>query len=228
MSKIETQMSEHTPQCQIGGQKLSSTNEHLVSLITLMRRLEQAQGCGATLNMDIKSCFDKVVLEDIIHETAKAGVVGRPLRAIAKYTNELTIRLQGDTNSERCANIKNSTGQGSAYAPKGTSMVMACTLNDNLKRKSIETQNKIIGRVMGLKLEPGFFVDDLEKTSGNSESLRLNGELVTETLDELQLESHPDKSGILVFGRKREQMKKDILKDPTFVQGHKMNFKSTE
>ena len=166
--------------------------------------------------------------EDIIHETAKAGVVGRPLRAIAKYTNELTIRLQGDTNSERCANIKNSTGQGSAYAPKGTSMVMACTLNDNLKRKSIETQNKIIGRVMGLKLEPGFFVDDLEKTSGNSESLRLNGELVTETLDKLQLESHPDKSGILVFGRKREQMKKDILKDPTFVQGYKMNFKSTE
>ena len=228
MSKIESKMSEHTPSCQIGGQKLSSTNEHLVSLVTLMRRLEQAQGCGATLYMDIRSCFDKVVLEDIIHETARAGVVGKPLRAISSYTNDLTIRLQGDCDETRSEKIRNSTGQGSAYAPKGTSMVMACTLNNNLERKPESEQKKLIGEVMGLKLEPGFFVDDLEKTTGDSESLRLNGDLVTESLNELQLESHPDKSGILVFGRKREQLKAQIEKDPTFVQGHKMGFKSTE
>ena len=228
MSKVESKMSEHTPSCQIGGQKLSSTNEHLVSLITLMRRLEQDQGYGATLFMDIRSCFDRVVLEDIIHETARAGVVGKPLRAISSYTNKLTIKLQGDCDPERSANIRNSTGQGSAFAPKGTSMVMACTLDNNFQRKSEEVKKKLIGEVKGLRMDPGFFVDDLEKTTGNCESLRLNGDLVTESLDELQLESHPDKSGVLVFGRKRDKMKEEIEKDPTFVQGHKMGFKTSE
>ena len=114
--------------CQVGGQKLGSTNEHLAAMITTMRRVEQEQGKGAVIFMDIKACFDRVRLQDILVETAKAGVVGKPLRLIAEYTNNLKIKLLGDVDPNREEKIINSTGQGSCFAPVGMSMVMSSSI----------------------------------------------------------------------------------------------------
>ena len=90
MTKLERRMSAATPDFQIGGQKLSSTTEHLVTLISYMRHLEKTQGGGITQFLDIKACFDVIELRDILKETSRSGVVGKPLRNIA----QLQIRLK--------------------------------------------------------------------------------------------------------------------------------------
>ena len=178
--------------------------------------------------MDIKACFDRIHLRDILVETAKAGIVGKPLRMIAEYTNNLKIRLQGDCDPDREVKIQNSTGQGSGFAPVGTSMTMAATLEEKIEMRSDEERKKIISEVKGVPLEPEFFVDDLHKICANEDELALNGEVIDETLAELKLDAHPEKSGILVFGRKREALKEKILKKPTTIQGFNLQFKESE
>ena len=162
--------------------------------------------------MDIKACFDKINLQDILVETAKAGVKGKPLRQIAEYTNRLRIKLQGDCDEDRFADLSNSTGQGSIFAPVGTSMTMAATLEEKVQAKSDEVKKQIIGEVGGIPLYQLFFVDDLGKPCKDEIELRANGDVINEMLTDLKLEAHPDKSGILVFGRNREKLKEKIRK----------------
>ena len=96
MLKLERRLSSATPNFQIGGQKMSSTTEHLVTMISYMRHLEKKQGGGVHQFVDIKTCFDVIELRDILAETVKSGVVGKPLRSIAKFTDTNIISIQGD------------------------------------------------------------------------------------------------------------------------------------
>ena len=161
-------------------------------------------------------------------ETAKAGIVGKPLRTIAEYTNNLKIRLQGDCDPDREVQIQNSSGQGSGFAPVGTSMTMSSTLEEKIELRSAEEKKKIVSEVNGVPLEHEFFVDDLHKICADAEELAINGEVIDETLLELKLDAHPEKSGILVFGRKREALKAKIRDRPTTIQGFNLQFKENE
>ena len=228
MTKIEGRMFSNTPDLQVGGQKQGSTNEHLLAMMISMRRLEEFQGCGSIIFMDIKACFDRVRLSDILFETIQCGVVGRPLKNIANYTENLVIKSIGDPKEDREARITNSTGQGSGFAPVGTSLVMAKTLEVRIKMRS-ESQREVINRtVNGITLGHNFFVDDLAKCCAGTEELVVNGEVITETLNELRLQAHADKSGVLVFGRRRDEFKELISKNPPRVQEFNLAFKQKE
>ena len=228
MVKLETKLSDLTPAYQVGGQRQGSTVEHLLSTITMMRRIEKKREAGALIFMDIKACFDKIKLEDILVESTKGGVRGRPLRNIRKYTDNLTIKIVGDDSKERQAVIKNSTGQGSGFAPVGTSMVMAKRLEVRIEEKPEEVKRKIIGEVDGVKCLPNFFVDDLEKTCVDETEVEANAGVITEMLNDLELQAHPDKSGVLVFGKGREQLIRKIeLRSPR-VQNFILSFKEKE
>ena len=228
MTKMEDKMFNCTPDFQVGGQKMGSTNEHLLSMMVAMKKLEEKQGCGAIIFMDIKACFDRVRLTDILYETAQSGVVGRPLKNIAKYTDNLNIKMVGDPNKQRKVNITNSTGQGTGYAPVGTSLTMAKTLEVRINRRDEEERKTIISSVDGIALNHNFFVDDLAKNCGMNKELKINGTIITETLGELQLQAHADKSGLLVYGKNKEKFKEEISKDPPMVQGFKLGFKEKE
>ena len=126
------------------------------------------------------------------------------------------------------ATINNSTGQGSGFAPLGTSLVMAKTLAVRIGQRAREERELINNQVKGISLYHNFFVDDLAKSCRNNEELKINGEVITETLRELQLEAHPEKSGVLVFGRRKEDLKESISKDPPRVQEFNLGFKEKE
>lgn len=228
MTKLEGKMFSCTPELQVGGQKQGSTNEHLLSMIISMRRLEESQNAGGIIFLDIKACFDRVRLSDILYETIQSGVVGRPLINIKKYTDNLTIKLIGDPDDTRKAEISNSTGQGSGFAPVGTSLVMAKTLAVRIGMRSEEEQRVLNREVNNIKLYHNFFVDDLAKSCGSNLELKLNGEVITETLVELNLDAHPDKSGVLVFGKKKEKLRDEIARDPPKVQSFNLGFKEKE
>ena len=129
---------------------------------------------------------------------------------------------------QRKERISNSTGQGSGFAPVGTSLVMAKTLEMKIKSREMEERASIINSVGGITLHHNFFVDDLSKNCSNGKELNLNGEIITEALNELQLQAHPDKSGVLVYGKNREDFKKMIVSHPPQVQDFKLGFKEKE
>ena len=227
MMKMETRMSRATPSFQIGGQRLSSTTEHLVTLMTFMTKLEKVQGGGLCQFLDIRTCFDSIELRDILAETVKAGIKGKPLRNIAKFTDVNRISIQGD-EAGNMREVTNSSGQGSGYAPTGTSLTMAKVINDKIAEIELRLGTKVITEVSGLTLSQLMYVDDLSKCCSNSTESRLMGEAITKALKELKLAAHSEKSCILAFGRKREHFKDTVKNDPTIVQGFSMGFKEGE
>ena len=227
MMKLEKRMSAATPSFQIGGQKLSSTTEHLVTLISYMRHLEKEQGGGITQFLDIKACFDAIELRDLLTETTRSGITGKPLRNIATFTDTVNIHIQGDESGNR-KTISNSAGQGSGYAPVGTSLTMASTIDSQIKSKSEELGENMLNKVSGMELSPLMYVDDIAKTCKTPIESKEMGEVITSSLGYLRMEAHPDKSGLLVFGRSREKLKEEILKNPTKVQDFEMGFKTSE
>ena len=228
MSKKEDKLFGHTPSFQVGGQRMGSTNEHLFSMITVMRRLERERVGGGIVLMDIRSCFDQVRLNDILFEGTQCGIVGRPLRAIQEYTDNLRIRMRGDPNPDRCALLSNTTGQGSSFAPVGTSMVMARTLANNIDGSDHKEKLEILGTVKGLELKPNFFVDDLAKPCQTVHELKATGKVITKTLNELSLSAHPEKSGILIFGGAKEKLEAEIITEQPQVQGFNLAIKGEE
>ena len=227
MMKLERKMSEATPPFQIGGQKLSSTTEHLVTLMSYMRHLEKSQGGGITQFLDIKTCFDVIELRDLLTETTRSGVVGKPLRNIATYTNTVHIKMQGD-ESGQTKTINNSAGQGNGYAPVGTSLSMAVKIDEGIMAKSEELNTQVIQKVDSIPLSPLMYVDDIAKTCKSTDESSNMGEVVTTSLDDLKMEAHPEKSGLLVFGRRRATLKNQVKAQPTIVQGFEMGIKESE
>ena len=54
------------------------------------------------------------------------------------------------------------------------------------------------------------------------------GTAITKTLDELKMEAHQDKSGLLIFGRNREKLKEEVELNPTIIQKFKIGYKESE
>ena len=207
---------------------MGSTNEHLLSMITVMKRLEKVKGGGSVIFMDIKSCFDKIKLSDILYESTQCGVIGRPLRVIRDYTDNLVIHMQGDPDKDRKERLSDTTGQGSGFAPVGTSMVMSKTLENNIQESSDVEKELIISTVGGLPLRPNFFVDDLAKPCGEIKEIVSNGKVITKTLNELSLQAHPDKSGVLNFGKAKNRLDEEFINEAPKVQDFELNIKSEE
>ena len=75
----------------------------------------------------------------------------------------------GDPNQERGAEVNDSTGQGTGFAPVGTSLVMAKTLEVRMEQRPNEV-NIITSNTKGIKHFHKFFVDDLAKPCKEKES----------------------------------------------------------
>ena len=233
MKKIETRLAIKTPAFQIGGKRKSSTTEHLLTLIMYMKRLEKEQGGGICQFMDIKTCFDNMTLADSLYECSQAGIVGKPLRMIKDVTDNLTIRIEGDDDPSRKRQLSNCLGQGTVYAPTGTGVTMASTLETNMAAteavKVFEDENFTLTPQSGpLTLEPLLFVDDMSKTCINSKESAVMGEAITNTLNELKMHAHEQKSGLMIFGKNREQLREEVNNNPTYIQGFKLGFKEDE
>ena len=227
MMKLERRMSLATPIFQIGGQKLSSTTEHLVTLISYMKHLEKDQGAGIVQFLDIKTCFDVIELRDLLTETSRSGVVGKPLRNIAKFTDTVEIHIQGD-DSGNTKTVYNSAGQGSGYAPVGTSLSMAVKIEEKTDQIKEAVNREVILKVNDIPLSPLMYVDDIAKVCKTPQDSADMGQAISDSLDDLKMEAHSEKSGLLVFGKKRDKLKEDLINDPTEVQGFQMGFKETE
>ena len=212
------------PQGQIGGMKKSSTSEHISSLHALARMKMKEKSGIIIMFVDVMKCFDKQRLNDTMYSAAVAGLKGKGLRMIRKLHDNTEISLVGDPTG-RVETITNSTGQGTNWAP------LACSLSMGKAFKAADDaypEGKM--KVDGLEIPLMQFVDDTIKACETAEQARIGGKVFTRALNELGLKAHPDKSAMVIVGGKqyREKIKKELEKNPVYVQKFKMQISECE
>ena len=223
MQKCQDAIMEAMPEGQLGGTKKSRTAEHILSIFTLAR-MKEREGTGLILQFfDVMKCFDKQLLDDTLYSAATAGIKGKKLRVMKSLHDNTRICLMGDPD-ENEIEIKNSTGQGTNWAPSGC----ARTIAEATKKAVEEIDNEI--KIKGKNRGTIIFVDDTARLAENTKMARDGGKIFTKALDELSLEAHPDKSKIVIMGTKklREEVKKELEKDPVIVQGWEMKTSENE
>ena len=218
MAKCQDVVAGAMPNMQIGGMKKRSCTEHLVSILTLAK-IKCKQGKGMLIQtVDCMKCFDKQLLTDTMFSAAKAGLHGKRLRMIRKLHEDTEISLVGDQR-EKTAVIKNSTGQGTNWAPAACSLSMGQAMKEEVDRFD-ETKMKL----GDLKIEPFSYVDDTIRCADCHEGAVEGGEIFTRALNELGLEAHPDKSAQILMGSNkwREEMREKLKNDPVVIQGFEL------
>ena len=213
-----------TPEMQIGGKKLSSTIEHITTVLTRAKMAENEKKCLIIELLDIVKCFDRCLLSDTLYDAAvESGVTGKQLRMIEAMHEDTRISLAGDKQGRERL-IKNSIGQGTNWAPEGCSNSIALSTEQAIKAVNHEIQ------IGGTNRGTIIFVDDTLRMATDTNMARSGGVVFTESLNNLSLEAHPDKSRIVVMGPKkmRDEIKKELEKDPVKIQGWDMKTSALE
>lgn len=217
MVKIKMRIQEATPEMQVGGRQKSRTTEHIASVLAICEMEMARKGGIIKQDFDIQKCFDQVWLSDTLFDVVEAGVHGKQLRVLKMLHDETKISLVNDPNGAE-ATVRNSTGQGTGYAPPGCSLTMAKTFDEVFKAKGGEYE------VDGEQLSPFAFVDDTSRLTNTAEGAKEGGEPITTALDKLALKAHPKKSIQIVMGGKkfRDEQKAKLADEPVEVQGFEM------
>ena len=215
MEKCNKQVKAAMPAMQIGGAEKSTTLEHIISLYTIAR-IKSNEGRGVIVQLiDCKKCFDKQLLSDTMFAAARAGLRGKQLRMTKKLHDNTEISLAGDTDEARTATVTNSTGQGTNWAPCACALAMGQAIK---AQSDLRSEAKLrIGEVL---VDPLMFVDDVANPVEDGEKARKGGEMLTDALDELGLEAHPDKSRQVLMGttKWKKEVRKELEKKPVEIQ----------
>ena len=124
------------PNIQIGGMPNSSSVEHLVTLKTWMRMLEESKGIGIINTFDMEKFFDKESLIDIMFTLSKkADISDKDYRMWFKLNEDTKIAVRTSVGESKTEIIKNSVGQGSFGAALASSINIGCAIQDTLKNK---------------------------------------------------------------------------------------------
>ena len=223
MKKLNDQMAATMPKGQLGGVKKAQCVEHISSIFAMMR-MKTKTGSGLVAELvDVKKCFDAQDLQDTLHSAVLAGASGKQIRVMQKLHDNTKIQLIGDPN-EREEIIKDSTGQGTNWAP------LSCSLSMGQSFKAADDRMGNKFKMGDIEIDPLMFVDDALRLAGDAKAARQGGEVITEALDELGLQAHPDKSALLIVGTKKykDKVMAELEKDPVKVQDFELKASDCE
>ena len=125
------------PNTQIGRMPNSWSVEHLVTLKTWMRMLEESKGIEIINTFDMEKFFDKESLIDIMFTLSKkADISDKDYRMWFKLNEDTKIAVRTSVGESKTELIKNSVGQGSFGAALASSINIGCAIQDTLKNKN--------------------------------------------------------------------------------------------
>ena len=219
---IAEKLDEATPVLQAGSRKGRSTRDQMLKVILMQKYHENKGKPLPILLVDVKSCFDKMILDDVVFDTIEAGADLKATRVIRKFSNKTEIRLRGDPRNGGQGEsrvIYGTLGQGSNFAPPGIGLTTSKSLWAQFQD---EEADKILAKVGDVRSDPQSYVDDMATMPNNAKSLRAVGHKVGRALELISLQSHPDKTEVVVSGKtkKAEVMRDTLTTDPAKMQGN--------
>ena len=213
-----------TPQAQAGSRKGRSTRDQMLKLIILQKFYESQSRPLPILLVDVKACFDKIRLEDVIFDTLQSGADSKATRILNKLSDNTEIRLTGDMrNTGR--KVTGTLGQGTNYAPGGIGLTSSKSVNHEF---TDENKDRLLARVGSARSDPLSYVDDILTIPRNEPCLRKVSVMVGKALKNISLLSHPQKTEVIVSGRsmRAEMMRERLTKKPAMMQGNPVKVSS--
>ena len=217
---VQSAINQATPQAQAGSRKGRSTRDQMLKVIILQKFFESRSRPLPILLVDVRACFDKMVLDDVIFDTIESGANLRATRALRKFSNKTIIKLRGDDRNGGEGfgrEITNTLGQGSNYAPPGIGL----TTSKSLNQEFVGTEH-IMAMLGNIVADPQSYVDDIATMLMDENGLREACPRISQALEESSLRSHPDKTEVVISGRskKAEMVRENVESDPPLMQGN--------
>ena len=224
VSKMKEPLTNRLSMYQVGGLPGHSILEHLLTIKTVLARLEE-MGEGITfMVIDIISFFDKEDIYDCL-ETLEALKVNKKavrLWYLMNKNTKISVKTAfGETDE---AEVGDCLGQGTA----GAGLVSAANLDLGLQKYFNNSQN--VMHYGNVKLQPLSYQDDIGTPCTDIEMARDQANKMSRMLKEKSLEAHHDKSGLLILGSKKykDRMKKEVERSPILFNKFSLQTKSQD
>ena len=213
---IAEKLEKATPLSQAGSRPGRSTRDQLIKLVVLQKYFEKTQTPLPILFVDVAACFDRIRLNDVVSDALKAGADRKTTRMIHKFSEVTEIMIRGDER-EKGVMVKGTMGQGSNFAPPSIGL----TTSKAVMSQFGPNPEEIMASAGSVTLDPCSYVDDIEVITKNEEGLRRACQSVGRWLQTICLESHPDKSEVVVSGRlkKAADLRLKLMTSPAIMQG---------
>ena len=209
---------------QVGGLPGHSIAEHLLTVKTVMARLENIGEGVIFMVMDIISFFDKEDIYDCLETMQQLGINKKATRLWYLLNKDTNIRVKTAFGLSEKAAVGDCLGQGTA----GAGLVSAANLDLGLQ-KEFNHSNDVMyyGHV---RVQPLSYQDDVGSMCTSVNMVRKQANMMTKMLKHKIIDAHPDKSGCLLLGSKSftNRMKQEIQNDPIWLSKFRMKIKTEE
>ncbi len=205
-----------TPDFQLGGIPGKSTREHLLAAMLIIKSYNAKGKSVPLLLCDIRKCFDKLVLTDMIYDCAVTGADLKAVKMLKMFHEDFEIVMAGDVSEKpNSRKIPNTAGQGTNAAPGWAGNSQAQTVEKNV-------DIKLCAKIGDTQTGPHAFVDDIMVAPAGAVQARKMGPQLTKAFDELSIKIHEDKTVLVIPGETMaaRKMRDDLTSDPMKVQGH--------
>ena len=213
--KLENHFDSHTDESQMGGRKMGDTIEHLAMVASVTKAKEEEQEEGVIWTMaDAIKCFDASHLSDNHAALQTEGADRKAMKVLYKYQKKNVLRMAG---SEERFVIENGMGQGGIPdARVTTSGITEATV----RHMTMLPRDKVLHH-RGQEAHVQGYVDDTLTGADTPEAAGLTTIIYGNTLDELALKAHPEKSVQVVMGNTEwvERTVKELEQNPNTMQG---------
>ena len=210
VTKMKDTLVENASIFQVGGLPGHSIKEHLITLKTVMARMESTNKGIIFLIVDIISFFDKEDIFDCLETMEEINVNKKAARIWYLMNRSTKITVKTPCGNTESAELSNCVGQGSASA----GLVSATNLDRGIQ-KWFNESDKVMS-FNTIRIQPMSYQDDTGSICDGAIMARDQAKRIDLMLREKVLDAHPDKSGYLLLGSNKfiNNQKKEINKNP--------------
>ena len=215
---------ENTPECQIGGVPGSSTVDHIMTTVAATRVNERQNMPTIASLIDLRACFDRIRLNDVIFDVIGTGADIKAVKMIKELSKETIISIAGDPKNNRTAVVEDALAQGSKFAAPGAGLTIGL-----ITEEAIPIENCL--KVGTTTIPPRDYVDDALILNKGVDETRINGERFSRAVQTVSLQCNPVKSAVVVIGGKNNATKlarENLRDDPMKLHNSPVDVKTNE
>ena len=209
---------------QVGGLPGHSIAEHLLTIKTVLARLEEIKEGFLFLVMDIISFFDKEDIYDCLETMEALEINKKAIRMWYLLNKNTKIRVKTAFGMSSEAEVGDCLGQGTG----GAGLISAANLDLGLQKSF--NKSKAVMNFGQVRLQPLCYQDDVGTICTSVEMARDQAHKLSEMIKVKTLDAHPDKYGILILGSKsfKDKIERELKDDPIRLNNFKLKLKSQD
>ena len=207
---------------QVGGLPGHSIHEHLLTIKTILARLEELGEGLIFFVMDIISFFDKEDIFDCLETMEKLQINKKAARLWYLLNQNTRIKVKTAFGLTEEAEVGDCLAQGTS----GAGLISAANLCLGLQKEFNNCTN--VMKFDQVRIQPLSYQDDVGSICSNVQMVKHQAKKMSQMLKVKILEAHPEKSGILIMGSKKYKKEVGRQLEETSIYLNKFQLKTKE